>query len=163
YICEVCGVDLHSNRNLLHVHHIDGVKSNNISTNLMCVCAECHKKQPMHDHMRTVRSNTIQLALIRKEQGLLHINSWEDLFRLVDVSLHGLLALLSNDKRIPLPAVGTYLKGDNTKYFADLYWEHDNIAISVDVAVENYIMVDKWKVYNVIACLNNMDILADNF
>jgi hypothetical protein len=50
--CEQCTVDLLEHSRLLHVHHINGVKSDNRQKNLSALCAECHSKQPSHEHMR---------------------------------------------------------------------------------------------------------------
>lgn len=51
FICQDCGKDCSKNTNELHVHHIDGVKSNNKASNLEVVCVKCHSKKPMHGHM----------------------------------------------------------------------------------------------------------------
>ena len=49
YKCEDCGVDLSSHRNLLHTHHINGVKSDNSNANLKALCKICHSNQPSHN------------------------------------------------------------------------------------------------------------------
>ena len=52
WTCQDCGVNCSSEQSLLHVHHVDGVKSNNESKNLEVVCAVCHAKKPGHSHMK---------------------------------------------------------------------------------------------------------------
>ena len=42
YKCERCGADLDGGRYLLHVHHINGVKSDVNPDNLINLCAMCH-------------------------------------------------------------------------------------------------------------------------
>ena len=67
--CSKCGVYLGDadTQELLHVHHVDGDKRNN---NLMCLCKECHSKEP--NHHRVVLSEeelrTISRARERDER-----------------------------------------------------------------------------------------------
>lgn len=50
WLCSKCGVYLGDAdaQELLHVHHVDGDKRNN---NLMCLCKECHSKEPNHHYI----------------------------------------------------------------------------------------------------------------
>lgn len=52
YTCEGCQKDLSQDKKFLHVHHIDGVKSNNSINNLKVFCIGCHAEEPGHGHMK---------------------------------------------------------------------------------------------------------------
>jgi hypothetical protein len=64
--CQDCAVDLSKDRELLHAHHINGVKSDNRPANLQVVCAECHSKKPDHGHMTVTLHNRQRLAQLRQ-------------------------------------------------------------------------------------------------
>ena len=51
--CEECKADLSDigSRKYLHVHHLDGIKSNNKQSNLKALCIDCHSKQDHHNHI----------------------------------------------------------------------------------------------------------------
>lgn len=68
--CEQCRVDLSQKRHhpLLHVHHIDGVKTNNDWSNLRALCAVCHGDQLGHKHMHVSTEHTAVIARIRRRQ-----------------------------------------------------------------------------------------------
>ncbi|MGL4672298.1 HNH endonuclease [Cetobacterium sp.] len=51
FICQDCKKDCSKDTAELHVHHVDGVKSNNKASNLEVVCVKCHSQKPMHVHM----------------------------------------------------------------------------------------------------------------
>lgn len=48
--CQECGKDCSRNHGALHVHHLNGIKSDNNLSNLIVLCTECHIKE--HNHMR---------------------------------------------------------------------------------------------------------------
>ena len=49
--CKSCRVDLSEQKRLLHVHHLNGEKSDNSAGNLIVLCADCHRKEPHHGHV----------------------------------------------------------------------------------------------------------------
>ena len=66
--CDCCQLDLSNNRGLLHVHHIDHIRANNVRTNLRALCVECHKAQPYHGHMRIRQDEQRLLQQLRHTQ-----------------------------------------------------------------------------------------------
>ncbi len=68
--CENCGVDLTKHPRLLHVHHINGVKTDDDRSNLKALCADCHGKQPGHEHMRVSNKDANLIADLRRRQNL---------------------------------------------------------------------------------------------
>ena len=54
WTCESCGVDLSGlgERQYLHAHHKNGVKSDNSPSNLLVLCIACHAQQPGHAQLR---------------------------------------------------------------------------------------------------------------
>ena len=70
WTCECCGVDLKSQKELLHAHHMDGNRGNNKHSNLKSLCILCHKKQPMHENMDIRADEKMRLLKIREKQDL---------------------------------------------------------------------------------------------
>lgn len=71
YICQNCGVDLSSERRLLHVHHKNRDKGDNREKNLIALCASCHKMQPYHEQRLDVpHSDLKKISLLRTQQGV---------------------------------------------------------------------------------------------
>jgi hypothetical protein len=52
WICEDCAVSFAEHKEMLHVHHIDGVKYNNGRRNLKVLCVQCHSDLPGHEHIK---------------------------------------------------------------------------------------------------------------
>ena len=71
FVCENCRVNLRECRRLLHVHHLNGVKTDNVWSNLKALCANCHVEQPGHEHMRVSTEDANLIADMRRRQSLL--------------------------------------------------------------------------------------------
>ena len=92
FTCQQCHLKLRAHRNLLHVHHISGVKSDNRPKNLKALCIDCHSKQPMHSHMALSHAERQLINNLRQEQGLLDdLSGWQELFDYSDPGVHGVL------------------------------------------------------------------------
>lgn len=51
--CEKCGRDFSKQKQNLHLHHINGIKSDCSRSNLKALCRKCHSEEPRHNHMKT--------------------------------------------------------------------------------------------------------------
>ena len=69
YVCEICGVDLSQYKYLLQVHHKNGVKSDNSYSNLIALCAVCHRSQPNHQHLYVSPQDTKKIENLRKHSA----------------------------------------------------------------------------------------------
>ncbi len=73
WVCNGCKVNLSKNQyqKHLHVHHINGVKSDVSDENLRCLCVVCHADEPYHGHMKHQAYKYESLIKgLRREQGL---------------------------------------------------------------------------------------------
>lgn len=52
WICEQCGANMTDKKQLLDVHHINGLKNDNSPSNLKVLCRACHSRQPNHRHLK---------------------------------------------------------------------------------------------------------------
>lgn len=69
WTCKKCKVDLRSIslRKWLHVHHINGNKSDNHSENLVSLCVVCHAAEPGHGHMHVAHNGRSEIENQRRK------------------------------------------------------------------------------------------------
>ncbi|MCK5818257.1 MAG: hypothetical protein KAH18_03180 [Psychromonas sp.] len=68
WVCENCNVDLTQNPELIHTHHLNGVKHDNTLSNFKALCCECHANEPDHGHMDISYQQKTQLINLRLSQ-----------------------------------------------------------------------------------------------
>ncbi len=136
--CSDCGVNLKDQRNLLHVHHKDGVKSNNRSDNLVVLCAACHRDQPLHEHMNSSAEQMRKINQLRKQDGLLAID-WSSAIKNTDPALRGVLGI-AKAKGFPPPEIEYEL---SSGLYIEIAWPARRVAITLS---NTYQSLHDWKI-----------------
>lgn len=130
--CDDCGVDLTEVKRLLHVHHINGVKSDNRRVNLRPLCVDCHRRQPNHDHMHVAHRDTQIINRLRRRQGK-RAAGWESALKLADPAVHGVLDLLQTRGRVA-PEIGYEIQDESSAVIEEfeMAWPRERFAIVID-------------------------------
>jgi len=139
WTCEVCKINLANSRYLLHVHHIDGVKSNNIRSNLSVLCKACHRMAPYHDHMYVPRNEMKVINQMRRDAGLFE-GSWDSVMRFSDPAIHGPLGI-ARDQGWDIPEIEYVIS--NFELPLEAAWPTYQIGISLEKSLKN---VEGWRV-----------------
>ncbi len=163
YGCQQCGLDLINHKRLLHVHHINGVKSDNSTRNLTPLCADCHRKQPDHQHMFIKHEETKIINHLRHEQGLNVKENWQDVYNLADPGMHGVIDLLEK-YNVSLPEVGEEIQNDKNEVVSELElaWSLKKVGVAVDKASAKAASAIGWKVYSMRHALSQFEQLASS-
>lgn len=129
--CDDCGLDLSAHRNLLHVHHVNGVKSDNSAGNLRPLCADCHRKQPFHERMFVNARDMAIITRLRREQRLIR-DDWDAVLKLADLSVHGAISH-ARHKGFDPPEIGYEFAGRDGTVIAEVEaaWPTQKIAICI--------------------------------
>lgn len=133
YLCQHCKVDLSNDKRLLHVHHYNGIKSDNSPNNLVALCADCHRKEPFHEHMHVKHETVQHINHLRREQGLLDGTDWDKTLKLSDPAVYGVLDLCKY-KRMHPPEVGYELLNDKNEIVAELELAWPEIRMGVYIS-----------------------------
>ena len=135
YTCEECGVRLHQHERLLHVHHVNGVKTDNRRSNLKALCVACHRRAPNHAHMHVPHTDTQQIAKLRREQGLHKaVQDWHLVSERADPAMHGLIDELRR-RGETLPEVGYPVESaDRAPAFLELAWPAHTRGVAISPA-----------------------------
>ena len=130
FCCGHCNVSLMSHKGLLHTHHLNGEKSDNSEANLMPLCADCHRKEPFHEHMHVKHADVQLLNRLRREQGLLESTNWTEVFKHADPACHGVL-MHSQKNGYSVPQVGYEVIDSRREVVAqfELAWPHKKVAV----------------------------------
>lgn len=136
FVCDECGVNLSGHRHLLHVHHINGERSDNAANNLRALCADCHRRQPLHSRMFLSLVNMQTLTRLRRDQGI-KADRWERALALADLSVHGAL-LHAKHKGFEVPELGYQITGPTGSVLAEveLAWPSRRLGVCISKAAE---------------------------
>lgn len=131
--CESCNVDLTNEKRLLHVHHKNGVKSDNHRSNLMALCAACHRAQADHGHMFVSHEEMRTITRLRQVQKVIGRNAdWEEVFSYCDPALHGVLDKYRSRGKKP-PEVGYDVQNETKAVVAELEiaWPREKFGVAI--------------------------------
>lgn len=135
WICQQCGVDLNTSKWLLHTHHRDGNTQNNIDSNLVALCVDCHRKQPFHESMFISPKDMAEIQRLRRQQYVIAEDSvtWDEVFEFVDPAFEGAARLVHGQNFHP-PEVGVDICDSNgaVVMMAELAWPDRRYAIVRD-------------------------------
>jgi len=121
YICRSCTVDLSASKGLLHVHHENGDKSDNSGSNLLVLCADCHRKEPFHGHMYVSHKDSHKIQQARMQQGIDINSSWAAVNKNADPALFGVLNHCQKKGMVP-PDLACLIKGAQHSVMLDIAW-----------------------------------------
>lgn len=161
--CQQCGVDLKSHSQLLHVHHINGVKSDNSDSNLTPLCCDCHRKQPDHEHIFVKHEETKLISQLRSSQGLNVRESWKDIYDLADPGMHGVVGLLEQ-YHVSLPEVGEEVQNSKSEVVAELElaWPLKKVGVAINKPEAVAATKQGWKVYSMRHAISQIEQLASS-
>ncbi len=84
----------------------------------------------MHEHIFINHDDMLKIYELRRTQGKMNINSWKDVYRLSDTSLHGYLKH-AEKSRSSMPELGYIIEKNGKKIILDMAWPNKKIAVVI--------------------------------
>lgn len=156
YTCEQCGVQLGDDPKLIHVHHINGLKADNSRTNLRALCADCHKKQPYHQHLYVSNEDTQRINELRRAQHKFDVFDYDKVLSYADSALEGLL-IKCKEMRLPVPEIGMSVTHNSKIISIDLCWPRTKVAVLINMDNTKILQKYGWNVFAPFYALSNFD------
>lgn len=157
YTCEQCGVNLNSEKALLHTHHINGNKGDNERGNLRVLCVDCHKKQPHHEHIFVNNTDVLKINQLRREQHKFDVSNYDNIVDYADTALFGLLKKCQST-RVPLPELGIVINEKDSFIAIDLCWPRRKVAVLINMDNTKILQKHGWTVFAAFDALNNFEL-----
>ncbi|MBJ6983825.1 HNH endonuclease signature motif containing protein [Luteimonas sp. MC1750] len=141
YRCEDCQIVLREHMDLLHVHHVNGVKNDDRPPNLSVLCKDCHRKQPLHGHIFVSRREMGIISRLRAAQGI-QPRTWDEAIRMADLAVRPTLEL-ARHQRWDVPEFALNIPGRRGGSFhVEAAWARSKRAI---VSVEGAEVPAEWR------------------
>jgi len=135
YCCEDCHISLSDHQDLLHVHHVNGVKNDDRRQNLRVLCKDCHRKQPMHGHIFVSRREMTIISRLRAVHGA-QPATWDDAIRMADLAVRPTLEL-ARHRQWDVPELAVDIPGSSSAgIHAEAVWTRSKRAIIAERGVE---------------------------
>lgn len=147
YQCQQCAIELNSYKQLCHVHHLNGVKSDNNPQNLKVLCADCHRKA--HASSLYVSHSDMQtITRLRREQLPQQLGDWSEAYELADTAIHGELQLMKK-QGFNAPIIGYEVTDVTGAVVCELEaaWPDSKHAIAIRRPEPIPSALEEWKVF----------------
>jgi len=158
YTCESCGVSLDSHRNLLHVHHINGVKSDNRENNLKVLCKLCHAEEPMHENMFISHAERKEITRLRRIQNVLPNDDWDEALEYCDPGLRSVLHICRK-RKVELPEIGLDVQRRDSEVVAtmEIAWPRRKVGVAISQDDIDAATGEGWKVWSMSEVMEDED------